>query len=145
MCVNPPCHPAARDPSPNASRDIAEHGQQGVFQLWAATGLPPDDRDVIRYATAMRRFASVATPAAVPTRAPPAEPADLLGSLRGAERLPWPDAAATTAEERRALGLAHLAGAQGERLAAAILQETERLLAATEQAALHAPAAPCRA
>jgi hypothetical protein len=90
-------------------------------------------------------FAPTTTPAAVPTRAPLAELADLLGSLRSAERLPWPDAAATMAEERRTLGLARLAGAEGERLAAAILQETERLLAATEHDALHAPAAPSRA
>jgi hypothetical protein len=78
-------------------------------------------------------FASTATPVTVPTRAPLAELAELLGNLRSAERLPWPDAAATMAEERRALGLARLAGADGERLAAAILQETERLLAAAEQ------------
>jgi hypothetical protein len=78
-------------------------------------------------------FASTATPATVPSRAPLAELAVLLGSLRAAERLPWLDAAATMAEERRALGLARLAGAEGERLAAAILQETERLLAAAEQ------------
>jgi hypothetical protein len=100
----------------------------------------------------MRRFApsqsdlfvSTATQAAVPTRPPLAELAELLGSLRSAERLPWPDAAATMAEERRALGLARLAGAEGERLAAAILQETERLLAATEKDAPHAPAAQSR-
>ena len=79
-------------------------------------------------------FASTATQAAVPTHAPLAELAELLEILRAAQRLPWPDAAATMAEERRALGLARLAGAEGERLAAAILQETERLLAATEQA-----------
>ena len=42
-------------------------------------------------------------------------------------------AAATMAEERRALGLARLAGPEGEQLAAAILQETERLLTAAEQ------------
>ena len=78
-------------------------------------------------------FAPTATPAAVPTHAPLAELAKLLGSLRVAERLPWPDAAATMAEEQRALGLARLAGEEGERLAAAILEETERLLAAAEQ------------
>nr|WP_294516317.1 hypothetical protein [uncultured Rhodopila sp.] len=75
-------------------------------------------------------------PAAKP--APAAEPPPLdqlnamLAMLRAAEYLPWPDAAATMAEERRALGLARLAGAEGEALAAAILEETERLLAATE-------------
>jgi hypothetical protein len=37
-------------------------------------------------------------------------------------------------QERRALGLARLAGAEGEPLASAIFEETERLLAAEEQA-----------
>ena len=65
-------------------------------------------------------------------RAPLVELADMLAMLRAADHLPWPDAAATMAEERRALGLARLAGPEGEALAAAILEETERLLAATE-------------
>ena len=78
-------------------------------------------------------FAPTTTQAAAPTRAPLDELADLLGSLRAADRLPWPDAAATMAEERRALGLARLAGAEGDQLAAAILQETERLLAVAER------------
>jgi hypothetical protein len=70
--------------------------------------------------------------------APTAEPppldqlSDMLAMLRAAEYLPWPDAAATMAEERRALGLARLAEPEGEALAAAILVETERLLAATD-------------
>ncbi len=89
----------------------------------------------------MRRFGpsqpDLFAPAAAPPVAPPSAPLDelaaLLAQLRAAERLPWPDAAATMAEERRALGLARLAGAEGERLAAAILQETERLFAAAEQ------------
>jgi hypothetical protein len=93
------------------------------------------------YTVGMRRFApsqsdlfaSTATPAAMPTRAPLTELAELLACLRSAERLPWPDAAATMAEERRALGLARLTGTEGERLAAAILQETERLLAAADR------------
>jgi hypothetical protein len=38
------------------------------------------------------------------------------------------------AEELRALGLARQAGAEGAALAAAILVETERLLAATDRA-----------
>ena len=77
-------------------------------------------------------FAPAAIAEVVPTRAPLVELADLLATLRAAERLPWPDAAATMAEERRALGLARLAGAEGEKLAAAILEETERLLAAED-------------
>ena len=67
-------------------------------------------------------------------RAPVAQLTDLLAALRAADRLPWPDAAATMAEERRALGLARLAGAEGEKLVAAILDETERLLAAEDEA-----------
>ncbi len=61
--------------------------------------------------------------------------------LRAADRLPWPDAAATMAEEQHALGLARLAGAEGDKLAAAILEETERLLSAAEQDVAHAPIA----
>ena len=88
----------------------------------------------------MRRFApsqtdlfapDVPVPVA-PVRDPLAELAELLDVLRDAECLPWPDAAAAMAEERRALGLAR---AEGERLAAAILLETERLLAATDRVA----------
>jgi hypothetical protein len=91
----------------------------------------------------MRRFApsqtdlfapDIPVPVA-PARDPLAELAELLDVLRDAECLPWPDAAATMAEERRALGLARLAGAEGERLAAAILLETERLLAANDRVA----------
>ena len=78
-------------------------------------------------------FAPAAAPPAVPSRPPLDELAELLAYLRAARHLPWPDAAATMAEERRALGLARLAGPEGDRLAEAILQETERLLAATEQ------------
>jgi hypothetical protein len=96
-----------------------------------------------RYTAAMRRFApsrpdlfTLATPPASPSGRPPLdELAYLLADLRAAERPPWPDAAAAMAEEHRALGLARLAGAEGEELAAAILEETERLLAAAEQGA----------
>ncbi len=79
-------------------------------------------------------FAPAAQPSATPELDPLAELTALLAMLRAADRLPWPDAAATMAEERRALGLARLAGAEGERLAAAILEETERLFAAAEAA-----------
>ena len=64
-----------------------------------------------------------------PTLDPVAELGALLARLRAAERMPWADAAAAMTEELRALGLARRAGAEGEALAAAILQETERLLA----------------
>jgi len=103
--------------------------------------MPFLEHPVARYTAGMRRFAAsqldlfapTATPAAAPIQSPLAKLTDLLDSLRAADRLAWPDAAATMAEERRALGLARLAGADGDRLAAAIMQETERLLAATEQ------------
>jgi len=80
-------------------------------------------------------FAPAPAPPAPPERAPLDQLNDMLSALRAADQLPWPDPAATMAEERRALGLARLAGAEGARLAAAILEETERLLAASEQAA----------
>lgn len=79
-------------------------------------------------------FTPPAETSATPEVDPLAELSAMLAMLRAAERLPWPDAAATMAEERRALGLARLAGAEGERLAAAILEETERLFATAEQA-----------
>ncbi len=77
-------------------------------------------------------FASAAAPASAPERAPLDQLTDMLAMLRAADRLPWPDAAAAMAEEHRALGLAQLAGAEGAALAAAIFEETERLLSATE-------------
>ena len=63
-----------------------------------------------------------------PVRDPVCELVAMLADLRGAERMPWPDAAAAMAEERQALGLARLAGPEGAQLAAEILVETERLL-----------------
>jgi hypothetical protein len=60
----------------------------------------------------------------------------LLTRLQAADRLPWPDAATAMAEEHRALGLARLAGQEGQRLAAAILEQTERLFSAAERDAL---------
>jgi hypothetical protein len=50
------------------------------------------------------------------------------------------------AEEQRYLGLARIAGAEGEKFAAAIMDETERLFAAAEREAANAwaPAGPSR-
>jgi len=90
-------------------------------------------------------FASTTTPEAAPACAPLAELTDLLAVLRAAERLPWPDAAAAMAEERRVLGLARLAGVEGDRLATEILHETERLFSAAEQNSAVAPSAPSQA
>ena len=77
-----------------------------------------------------------AAPAPAPTARvdPIAELTALLAMLQAADCLPWPDAAATMEQERRALGLARLAGPEGKRLAAAIMDETERLFFAAEQA-----------
>jgi len=78
-------------------------------------------------------FAPARYPAApIPETEPLTELQEMLAMLRTADVLPWPDAAATMAQERRALGLAKLAGEQGAELAAAILDQTERLLAATD-------------
>jgi hypothetical protein len=71
------------------------------------------------------------------SRPPPlAELAELVAKLRATEIPPWPDAAAAMPEERRALGLARIAGPEGDKLAAAILNETERLLAVADRAAV---------
>ena len=100
----------------------------------------------LRYTAAMPRFAPgqpdlfapIATPAAeplTPARAPLEELADLLAELRATERLPWPNLTVATAVEQRYLGLARIAGAEGKKLAAAIMDEAERLFAADEQEA----------
>lgn len=87
----------------------------------------------------MSRVAFSQTDLFAPTRPAEAVRIDPLAELQGllarvtrAETLPWPDAAATMAEERRALSLARMAGPEGERLAGAILEQTERLLAQTD-------------
>ncbi len=77
-------------------------------------------------------FAPPADKASPPQADPITELNAMLARLRAAERMPWADAAAAMAEELRALGLACRAGAEGEALAAAIMQETERLLATTD-------------
>jgi hypothetical protein len=69
-------------------------------------------------------------------RAPLDQLADLLAELRAAERLPWPDLTVAMAEEQRYLALARSAGAEGQKFAAAIMDETERLFSAAEQEAV---------
>ena len=95
----------------------------------------------------MSRFApgqpDLFAPAPVPETPPPARPpleelAEILAELRGTERLPWPNLNAAMAAEQHFLRLARMAGAEGKVLAAAIMDETERLFAADEQAAAHA-------
>lgn len=87
----------------------------------------------------MPRFApqpDLFAPSVAAPESPPTDPLDelraLLASLREADHMPWPDAAAAMAAELHVLGLARSAGAAGQELAASILQETERLLAATD-------------
>ena len=80
-----------------------------------------------------------------PFAAPPAEPAPpgpdpldeltaLLDTLRAADRLPWPHLTAVMEAEYRELFLARQAGAEGARLASAIMEQTERLFSAAERA-----------
>lgn len=111
---------------------------------YPARGLP--GRAILatrRYDAAMTRFAphqpdlfaapaEPAEPGSTQAGDPVAELRALLARLRVADPMPWPDAAAAMAEEHHALGLARLAGAPGEALAAAILEQTERLLSATD-------------
>ncbi|HJS85721.1 MAG TPA: hypothetical protein VJ779_09685 [Acetobacteraceae bacterium] len=74
-------------------------------------------------------FTQAARQDSTPPAGPLAELDALLARLRAARSMPWADAAVAMAEELRALGLARQAGVKGETLAAAILRETERLLA----------------
>lgn len=71
-------------------------------------------------------------------RPPLDELRELLALLRASDTMPWPDLGTTMAEEHRVLWLGRQAGAEGEALAYAILDETERLFAAAEQAQLTA-------
>lgn len=75
-----------------------------------------------------------APPPQVPPPAPDpmAELTALLARLRAADVPPWPTISAAMQDEYRALGLAREAGAEGAVLAAAILEQTERLLAMTD-------------
>ncbi len=75
-----------------------------------------------------------AAPPQVPPPAPDpmAELTALLARLRAADVPPWPTISAAMQDEYRALGLGREAGAEGAALAAAILEQTERLLAMTD-------------
>jgi hypothetical protein len=93
------------------------------------------------YTLSMPRFASnqpdlfAPAPAApeAPERPPIEQLAELLTTLRAAERLPWPDLSTAMAEEYRAIGLGRRAGPEGEKLVAAIMDETERLFCIEER------------
>src|SRR4051812_48571559 len=94
-----------------------------------ATVQRPDVAPARRYPSGMPRVAQPDLFAAPPGPPSPPEPDPILelprplARVRTAESLPWPDAAATMAEEHRALGLARIAGPEGERLAEAIMIE----------------------
>ena len=83
------------------------------------------------------RIGIVLVPPALLLRLPKENIADkelsaLLARLRAAQTPPWPNLSAAIADEYRAIGLAREAGADGAALAAAIMNETERLLAMTD-------------
>lgn len=100
------------------------------------------------YTGAMTRFAAgqpdLFAPTEVSVEAPPPEHSPLveltalLAELRAADGLPWPDVGAAMAAEQRMLAQARMAGAEGKKLAVAIMDEIERLFAADEQAAANA-------
>ena len=71
-------------------------------------------------------------PAPTPAPDPLAALAEMRDRLAAAPAPPWPNLSAAMAEEYRALALAREAGPEGAALAAAILQQTERLLAMTD-------------
>ena len=79
--------------------------------------------------------ADLFAPSVQPDRPPPDQIAELaaqLARLRATPAPPWGTASAAMAEEQHAIGLARHAGPEAEALAAAILKETERLLAMTD-------------
>jgi hypothetical protein len=57
----------------------------------------------------------------------------MLAFAKAADRLPWPDLSSAMDWEYRALFLARQGSAEGQRLASAIMDETERLFAAQER------------
>jgi len=102
----------------------------------------------LRYTAAMPRFApgqrdlfapsvEAATDPPPAARPPLQELADLLAELRATERLPWANLSVAMAVEQHYLGLARIAGAEGQKLAAAIMDEAERLFAADEREAVN--------
>ena len=86
----------------------------------------------------MSRVAAQPDLFAAPESAPEPAPDPIAALIEMRDRLaaapapPWPSLSAAMAEEYRALGLARAAGPEGAALAAAILEQTERLLAMTD-------------
>jgi len=67
-----------------------------------------------------------------PRHDPLGELVAMLERLRAAESLPWPTLSAAMQAEYRVLWLARQAGPEGQRLASAITDEMERVLARTD-------------
>jgi hypothetical protein len=95
------------------------------------------------YNLTMSRFADqqsdlfASAPSAQAPAPPPIDPFVELQRMhalvRAAERLPWPDLPSAMEWEYRVLFLARQSGAEGQRLASTIMDETERLFAAQER------------
>jgi hypothetical protein len=81
-------------------------------------------------------------PAPIDSVDPVSELNRMLAMTRAADSLPWPDLSSAMAWEYRVLFLARQGGAEGQRLASAIQEETERLFAAEERDQLDAAAIP---
>lgn len=83
--------------------------------------------------------ATPGTPAPAPPVDPPSDPVAeltaILARLRAADGVPYPTISAAVAEEYHVLALAREAGPDGARLAAAIIDESERRYEEAEAAA----------
>ncbi len=81
-------------------------------------------------------FAPPPPPPAAPEPPPLEQLTALLAILTPATRMPWPDLMTAMEAERHAFWLASQSGEEGQRLVSAIMEETERLFYAAEQAGL---------
>jgi hypothetical protein len=82
------------------------------------------------FASAPAQPAAASVPPAID---PIVELEQMFDLARSAEQLPWPDLPTAMEWEYRVLFLARQSGAEGQRLASAIMDETERLFAAQER------------
>ena len=95
-------------------------------------------------------FGSTAATSESPAPAPPLDPpldpvaelTAILARLRATDGVPYPTVSAAVAEEYHVLALAREAGPEGARLAAAIIDESERRYDEAEAAARRHPACP---
>ena len=81
-------------------------------------------------------FAPPPPPPAAPEPPPLEQLTALLAILTPATRMSWPDLMTAMEAERHAFWLASQSGEEGQRLVSAIMEETERLFYAAEQAGL---------